>query len=56
MEYAYLSSVADFEGTKYKDDEVVGDGDMDYVRNDCEGTWLEVDKWVLFMIYLSILI
>lgn len=44
LEYPYLSSVADFEGTKCKDDEAIGDGDMDYVKKDCEGTWLLVDK------------
>ena len=40
LEYAYLSSVACFERTKCKDDEaIIGDGGMDYVRQDCEGTW-----------------
>ena len=42
LEYADLSSYVDFEGKKCKDDEVVGDGDMDYVRQDCKGTWLDV--------------
>jgi hypothetical protein len=42
LEYADLSSVADFEGTKWKEDEAIGDGGMDYVRKDCEGTWLDV--------------
>ena len=42
LEYANLSSVADFEGTKCKEDEAIGDGSMDYVRQDCEGTWLDV--------------
>ena len=42
MEYADLSSVADFEGTKCKVDEAIGDGGMDYVQQDCEGTWLDV--------------
>ncbi len=40
LDYADLSSVADFEVTKCKDDEAVGDGDMDYVQKDYEGTWL----------------
>lgn len=38
LEYVDLSIIVDFEGTKYKDDEAIGDGDMDYVRRDCEGT------------------
>ena len=42
LEYADLSSVADFEGTKCKEDEAIGDGAMHYVRQDCEGTWLDV--------------
>ena len=42
LEYADLSSVADFEGTKWKDDEDIGDGGMDYVWQDSEGTWLDV--------------
>ena len=42
MEYAYLSSVAYFEGMKCKEDESLGDGGMDYVQQDCEGTWLDV--------------
>ena len=42
LDYAYLSSVAYFEGTKCKEDEAIGDGGMDYVRQDCEGTWLDV--------------
>ena len=37
-----LSSVANFEGTKRKEDEAIGDGGMDYVQQDCEGTWLDV--------------
>ena len=44
LEYADISSVVDFDGKQWKDDEVVGDGDMDYVRQDCERTWLDVDK------------
>ena len=43
MEYVDLSTI-DFWGTKFKDDEALGDGDMDYVQQDCEGTWLDVDK------------
>ena len=39
---AYLSSVSYFEGKKCKEDEAIGDGGMDYVRKDCEGTWLDV--------------
>ena len=42
LEYANLSSVVDFEDKKCKDDEVVSDGDMDYIRQYCEGTWLDV--------------
>ena len=42
LEYADLSSVAYFEGTKFKEDEAIGDGGMDYVQQDCEGTWLDV--------------
>ena len=42
LEYADLSSVAYFEGMKCKDDEAKHDGGMDYVRQDCEGTWLDV--------------
>ena len=42
LDYADLSSVVDFEGTKCKEDEAIGDGGMDYVRQDCEGTWLDV--------------
>lgn len=38
----YDLEYADFEGTKCKEDEAVGDGGMDYVRQDCEGTWLDV--------------
>ena len=30
LEYADLSSVVDFEGTKSKQDEAIGDGGMDY--------------------------
>jgi len=44
LDYADLLSIVDFEGTKCKADEVVGNGYMDYVRHDCEGTWLDVDK------------
>ena len=44
MECVDLSTIVDFEGTKCKDDEAIGDGNMDYVRRDCEGTWLDVDK------------
>jgi hypothetical protein len=44
LEYVDLSSVVDSEGTKLKDDEATVDGDMNYVRQDCEGTWLDVDK------------
>ena len=33
-----------FEWTKCKDDEAIGDDDMDYVRQDSKGTWLDVDK------------
>jgi hypothetical protein len=44
LKYAYLSSIVDFEGTKCKDDEATADGDMDYVRQDCEETWLNADK------------
>ena len=42
LQYADLSSVAYFEGTKCKVDEAIGDGGMDYVRQDCECTWLDV--------------
>jgi len=31
LDYAYLSSVVDFEGSKCKVDEAIGDGGMDYV-------------------------
>ena len=44
LEYAYLSAVVEFHGTKCKDNEAIGDGDMDYVQQDCEVTWLDVDK------------
>ena len=44
LKYANLSTVVYFQGSKCKDDEAIGDGDMDYVRQDCEGTWLHVDK------------
>ena len=44
MKYANLSTIVDYQGTKCKYDEAIGDGDMDYVRQDCEGTWLDVDK------------
>ena len=44
MEYVDLSIIVDFEGGKCKDDEVIGDSDMDYVWQDCETTWLHVDK------------
>ena len=42
MEYADLSRVANFEGMKWKEDEAIGDGGMDYVQQDCEGIWLDV--------------
>ena len=42
LEYAYLSTVPEFKGTKCKEDEAIGDGGMDYVRQDCEGTWLDI--------------
>ena len=42
LEYEDLSSVAYFEGMKCKVDEAIGDVGMDYVRQDCEGTWLDV--------------
>ena len=42
LEYAYLSSVAYFERMKCKEDEVIGDGGMDYFRQDCEGTLLDI--------------
>ena len=30
-------------GQNAKDDEaIIGDGGMDYVRQDCEGTWFDV--------------
>ena len=44
LEYAYLSTIEDFQGTKCKDDEAIRDGDMDYVRQYCEGKWLDVHK------------
>jgi hypothetical protein len=44
LEYAYLSTVGYFEGTKCNDDEAIGDGDMEFVQQDCEGTCLDVDK------------
>jgi len=44
LEYADLSIVSDFEGTKCKDDEVVDDGELNYVQQDCKGTWLDVDN------------
>ena len=44
LEYAYLSTIVHFQGTTCKDDEGIGDGDMDYVRKYCECTWLDVDK------------
>ena len=44
MEYADLSTIVDFQGKNGKDDEAIGDGDMDYVRQDCKDTWLDVDK------------
>ena len=56
LEYADLSTILDFQGKKCKDYEAIGDGEMDYVQQDCEGTWLDVDKIVLLMIYLSIFI
>ena len=42
LEYVDLSSVAEFEGTKCKVDEAISDSGMDYVRQDCECTWLDV--------------
>ena len=42
LECVDLSSVADFEGMKCKEDEAIVDGGMDYVRQDCESTWLDV--------------
>ena len=42
LEYTDLSSVVYFEGMKCKVDEAIGDVGMDYVRQDCEGTWLDV--------------
>ena len=44
MEYVDLSTIVEFERTQCKDDEAIVDGDMDYVWQDCEGTWLDVDK------------
>ena len=42
LEYEDLSSVADFEGMKCKEDEAIVDGGMDYVQQYCEGAWLDV--------------
>ena len=42
LEYVDLSSIADFEGMKCKEDENIGDGGMDYVQQYCEGAWLDV--------------
>ena len=44
LEYANLSIVEDFEGIKFKYDEAIGDGDMDYLQQECEGIWLDIDK------------
>ena len=44
LDYAYLSIGVDFQGTKCKDDEAIGDGEVDYVRQDYEGMWLDVDN------------
>ena len=44
LEYADLSSVADFEGMKCKEDEAIGDGGMDFVHQDCE-----THAWMLFI-------
>ena len=44
LEYANLSIIVEFQGIKCKDDEAIGDVGMDYVRQDCEGAWLDVNK------------
>ena len=44
LENADLLSIVEFDGTKCKNDEAIGYGDMDYVQQASEGTCINGDK------------